>query len=241
MIFPTEGIVLRAVKYGETSLVVKIFTEKFGLQSYLVNGARGRSKTSTAHLYQPASLLEMQVYHQELKNLQRIKECAWSIVYSKIFTEVPRNAIALFMAELLTHSLSQPEENPSLFQFCKESFVALDQSSAARAANFPLYFSIHLCRHLGLGIQNNFSEERPMLDIKEGNFSNSIPSPDTSVAAAHGRIISQLLRTDLSTLEQISLNGKTRMAVLKDLEQYYLWHLPGFSPLKTPDVLSEIL
>lgn len=241
MIYLTEGIVLRPIKYGETSVVVKIFTEKFGLQSYMVNGVRGSSKKSSAHLYQPASLVEMQVYYQELKDLQRVKECSWAVVYDHIFTDVTRNAVALFMTELLTHSLNQPEENPALFQFCKNSFISLDKSNVSEAANFPLYFAVHLCRHLGLGIQNNYSAERSVLDIKEGNFTSSASSSELLGSSEHGGIISQLLRIDPAGLGQIRLHRKTRMAILKELEQYYLWHFPGFSPLKTPDVLSEIL
>ena len=44
MVHKTKGIILRSVKYGETSLIVTAFTELFGLQSYLVNGVRTVSK-----------------------------------------------------------------------------------------------------------------------------------------------------------------------------------------------------
>ena len=43
MVHKTKGIVLRTVKYGETSVIVTILTELFGLQSYLVNGVRTSS------------------------------------------------------------------------------------------------------------------------------------------------------------------------------------------------------
>ena len=47
MLHQTKGIVLRTIKYGETSIVVNIFTELFGIQSYLVNGVRASSKKGT--------------------------------------------------------------------------------------------------------------------------------------------------------------------------------------------------
>jgi DNA repair protein RecO (recombination protein O) len=46
MTHKTKGIVLRNIKYGETSLVVNIFTELFGIQTYLVNGVRSSKKSS---------------------------------------------------------------------------------------------------------------------------------------------------------------------------------------------------
>ena len=74
----TKGIVLKTVKYGETSLIVTAYTELFGIQSYLVNGVRSSSRKGPgkANLFQPAAILDLLVTHNELKNLQRIRELA---------------------------------------------------------------------------------------------------------------------------------------------------------------------
>ena len=117
MIYKTKGIVLRTIKYGETSIVVNIFTELFGIQSYLVNGVRSSGKTLKANFFQPTSILEMEVYHNELKNLQRIKEFKWGYLYKNILNDVTRNLVALYMIELLQKCLKQPENNIDLFQF----------------------------------------------------------------------------------------------------------------------------
>jgi DNA repair protein RecO (recombination protein O) len=79
----TRGIVLRTVKYGETSIIVTIFTELFGVQSYLVNGVRTSTKKGSgkASMFQPAAILELVVYHNELKHLNRIKEFKWAVMY----------------------------------------------------------------------------------------------------------------------------------------------------------------
>jgi len=70
----TKGMVFRTVKYGETSLIVTVYTELFGVQSYLVNGVRTSTKKGPgrANLFQPAAILDLIVYHNELKHLQRI-------------------------------------------------------------------------------------------------------------------------------------------------------------------------
>ena len=77
----TKGIVLKTVRYGETSIIAGIFTELFGLQSYLINGVRITSKKGSgkANLLQPGAILDMVVYHNELRNLQRVKEFKWGI------------------------------------------------------------------------------------------------------------------------------------------------------------------
>src|SRR5580658_7230159 len=123
----TKGIVLRIVKYGETSLVVTIYTELFGVQSYLVNGVRTSSRKGPgkANLFQPAAILDLVVYHNELKNLQRIREFKWDVLYQQIFFSVLKNSVALFMVELLQKCLREPEPNPGLFYFIEDAFLHL--------------------------------------------------------------------------------------------------------------------
>ena len=138
MIHKTKGIVLRSVKYGETSLVLTMFTELFGLQSYIVNGVRTVSKkgSSKSVFFQPAAILDLVVYHNEYKNLQRIKEYKWAHLYQHIFSDVRKNAVAVFMIELLTKCLKQPEASPQLFYFTEDALVHLDEASDTASANF---------------------------------------------------------------------------------------------------------
>src|SRR5438045_5355691 len=100
----TKGIVLRTVKYGETSIIAAMYTELFGLQSYLINGVRTSSRKGPgkASLFQPGAMLDLIVYHNDLKNLQRIKEFKWGYLYKHIFSNILKNAVALFMVELLS-------------------------------------------------------------------------------------------------------------------------------------------
>ena len=93
MLHKTKSIILKTVKYGETSLIVAAYTELFGIQSYLVNGVRTSSKKGSgkANLFQPGSILELIVYHNDLKNLQRIKEFKWAFLYQQVFSDVIKN------------------------------------------------------------------------------------------------------------------------------------------------------
>ncbi len=147
----TKGIVLRTVKYGETSVIVTVFTELFGVQSYLVNGVRTSTKKGSgkASLFQPAAILDLVVYHNELKHLNRIKEFKWGFLYQHILSDVQKNAVALFMVELLTKCLKQPEPNPDLFQFTEDCFLYLDKSNGTAMANLPLFFALHLTHFFG--------------------------------------------------------------------------------------------
>lgn len=223
-------------------MIVSILTELFGIQSYIVNGVRTSGKTSKSHFFQPSSILELQVYHNELKNLQRIKDIRWNVLYKNILSDVTKNSVALFMVELLQKSLKQPEANEDLFHFCEDAFLQLDISDAEITANFPIYFSLQLVPFLGFRLQNNYSDKRNIFNVEDGNFSEENPVASVSVSAETSYYISELLKViHPRDLCEIKMNRKIRSAILKIMESFYQWHIPEFGKMKTLTVLSEIL
>ncbi len=240
----TKGLVLRAVKYGETSLVVTIFTELFGVQSYLVNGVRTSSKKGSgkANVFQPAALLDLVVYHNDLKQLNRIKEFKWAVLYDHIFSDVPKNAVALFMVELLTKCLRQPENNPDLFQFTEDCMLHLDQSRGTVMANLSLFFALHLPVHFGFRLTDNYSPDDGYLDLKEGGYTNRQPGHPYFLEDQQAVVVSQLLKVmQPEELEEIKLNHDFRRQLLHQLENYYALHIQDFGTLKTLQVLRAVL
>jgi DNA repair protein RecO (recombination protein O) len=244
MVHKTKGIVLRTVKYGETSVIVTILTELFGLQSYLVNGVRtGAGKGgSKAGLFQPAAMLDLVIYHQESKNLQRLKEFSWNHLYQLVFDDVVTHAVALFMIELLQKCLKQPEPNPELYYFMEDSLKSLDQAELTVQANFPLFFAIHLAGFFGLRIDDNYSEKRNFLDLEEGYFSELKPSHPHYLENPLSEISSHLLKImHPSELADLHLNREKRRMLLMAYEDFYSMHISGFTSLKTLPVLRTIL
>ena len=240
----TKGIVLRAVKYGETSLIVTIFTELFGLQSYLVNGVRTSSKKGSgkANLFQATAILDMVVYNNELKHLNRIKEFKWSYLYQHIFSDVPKNAVALFMIELLTKCLKQPEANPELFEFCEDAFIHLDESSGSVMANFPLFFALHLPVFFGFRISDEYSDKNSIVDLQEGMFVPGRPDHFHFLEGKQAEVTSELLKMmQPEELEQLKLNHDFRRQLLFAYETYYALHIQDFGTMKTLPVLREVL
>src|SRR5690606_33150461 len=131
--------------------------------------------SNKANLFQPTALLNLVVYHNELKQLQRIREFQWGYVYDKILTDVRRNAIALYLVELFSKCVKQPESNPDLYHFVEDIFMHLDKASDQEAANFPLFFSLHLPVFFGFRFQDNYNERTPYLDLQEGLFTDQPP------------------------------------------------------------------
>ena len=240
----TKGIVLRTVKYGETSVIVSIFTELFGVQSYLVNGVRATSKkgSSKASLFQPTAILDLVVYHNELKQLNRLKEYKWAVIYQNILSDVKRNAIALFMIELLGKCLKQPEANPELFNFAEDAFLHLDNSSDAVAANFPLFFALHLPVFLGLRLNDDYDQTHPYLDLQEGGFVSELPGHPYFLEERQAAVTAELLKVmQPGELSDIKLNSELRRNLLHRYEQYYALHIQEFGTMRSLPVITELL
>src|SRR6185369_5739782 len=137
MLHKTRGIVFRFTKYGETSIIVNIFTELFGLQSYIVNGVRSKSSKNKIALYQPLTLLEMVVYHRENANINRIKEVKCFYPYQTIPVDIKKSALAIFINEVLNKTVKDESHAQDLCTFLMESLQALDQMTE-KAENFHL-------------------------------------------------------------------------------------------------------
>ncbi len=240
----TKGIVLKTVKYGETSLIATLYTELFGVQTYLINGVRTstRKGPGKANLFQPASMLDLVVYHNELKNLQRIREFKWGNLYRHIFFDVLKNAVALFMVEILQKCLKQPEANPDLFYFIEDAFLHLDGSEGRVLANFPLFFALHLAGFFGFRIQDGHNEKASILDLQEGRFVAEPPAHPQVLEGINSYHTVQLLRVQQpDELQELALNQDTRRVLLQAYISFYALHLADFGEMRTLSVLQTVL
>lgn len=244
MIQKTKGVVLRSIKYGETSLIVTMFTELFGLQSYLVNGVRQASKKggAKATFFQPVSILEMVAYHNDFNKLQRLREYKWAFLYQAILSDVRKNAVALFMVELLGKCLKEPEPNPDLFSFMEDALHHLDEAGDAVTGNFPLYFALHLAVFFGFRISDEYTDEKHYLDLQEGVFTALQPNHQFYLQDREAAAVSDILKVQQpQELEQVFLNQEVRRRITHAVEQYYAFHIPEFGSLRTLPVLRELM
>ncbi|MBV9987256.1 MAG: DNA repair protein RecO [Chitinophagaceae bacterium] len=244
MVHTTKGIVLRTVKYGDTSIITTVYTELFGIQSYIVKGVRQSSKRSAgkAGFFQPAAMLEMVVYHNELKHLQFVKEYQWSYLYEHVLFDVVKNTVALYVVELLQHSLKQPEANPELFYLIEDTLKQLDRGNDTLTGNLPLYFTLHLGAELGFGMSGSYSAATPVLDLQEGIFVNERPLHAYYLHDAAAETTSRLLAVQFyNDLENFQLSRSLRRELVLAYQTYLSLHIPDFGEMKSLPILQEIL
>ncbi|MFM8742483.1 MAG: DNA repair protein RecO [Cytophagales bacterium] len=221
MLHKTRGIVFRFTRYGETSIIVSIFTAQFGLQSYIVNGARSKSNKGKMALFQPLTLLDLVVYHKENASIMRIKEVRCFHPYQTLNTDFKKSTIALFLIEVVNKSVKEQSHASDLSHFLADAFVALDKMQRG-AENFHLVFLIHLSRHLGFGVYQ----------------SNEILTPfDTD--QVEQQLLEQLLHADFDTA--LVMSQTQRKNVLDVLLRFYASHIDSFGEMKSLAVVREMV
>ena len=221
MLHKTRGIVFRFTKYGETSIIVNIFTESFGLQSYIVNGVRSSSAKSKIALYQPLTLLDLIVYHREHANINRIKEVKCAYPFHSIFTDVKKSTIGMFILEVMNKTIKEQSHAGEVFEFLFNSIVALDMTMEDNES-FHLTFLLKLSRYLGFGALRGS-------EIVGGRMTSEETEDN----------LDKLVKSGFENIPRFT--RAERNAVLDLLLQFYADHIDTFGELKSVPVLREVL
>jgi len=243
MLHNTKGIVLRVTKYGDTSIIMTAYTELFGLQQYMVKGVRVTSKkgANKGVFYQPAAILQMEVYHSPMKQLQMVKDVSWDFVYQNVYSDVLRNAVATYIVEVLQQTM-QPEPHPELFYLIEDTFKQLDKGGPQLVGNLPIYFLIHLSQNMGFGLQGKYSATTSVLDVREGQFVEKVPAHPYFLEGAEAETASSFLQVQFyNDLDTIVLNGTQRKKILELFQLSLSWHYKKFSEIKSLPILQEVL
>jgi len=240
MLHKTRGIVFKTTDFGESSLVVQVFTEKFGLQSYMVNGAKKPKAKIGRNMLQPLHLLDMVVYHKETGNVQRIKELKNAPMLQNIPYDVIKSSLAMFLNEVLYKAIKQQSPDENLFDFVFSAIEWLDHQTAG-IANFHLLFLIRLTRYLGFYPDRYLAAEADYFDLKNGTFSKYKPESILYLSPPHTQNFTALLQSTFENIANVKLNNDERRYLISKLLDYYALHIEGFGNIKSHEVLEEVL
>jgi DNA repair protein RecO (recombination protein O) len=240
MLIKTRGIILRAIKYRESSLILEIYTEMKGLRKYLISGVRSRKAKTQAGLLQIMSLVDLVAYEREDRDLTRIKEVRPAEIYQRIPFDFRRGSLGLFLAEITRKTIREREENTALFQFLYDSFLFLDRTPDP-IANLHLQFLLELSTFLGFMPTGVHSPETPLFDLREGEFISQLPGHKYYLEEARAAQLQQLLDAPRDVAHQISLSREERRSLLDALILYYRLHMEGLKEIHAHEILRQVM
>lgn len=236
----TRGIVFSQVKYSDTSLVVKIFTEEFGLRSYLVKGARNPRAKIRVALFQPLTILDLIVTSKESQGLQHIREARVAYNYQTVPINIQKASVIVFLDEVLYKSIREEEPNRELFAFLETMLKLLDELKEG-LPHFHLYFITRLTRFLGFYPHGSYSGPDCHFSLVEGRFAEgpSLQGPDILEGPAC-RYLGQLLDASPEGSSKLQATSATRNELLDKMLWYYRYHLSLPGEFKSHAVLHDV-
>jgi DNA repair protein RecO (recombination protein O) len=239
MLVKTKGIIIRSVKYGESSLIFDAYTEEYGLCSFIVGGVRKKKASSPPSLFQLMSWVDMVVYFKNQQHLNRVKETRPLFHYRNIPFDIKKRSLGLFMVEIIQKSIKETEHNSSMFHFIEKSFRLLDETEKP-IRNFHIGFLLHLSGYLGFRPHGNWGPEKPYLDLLNGYFVDS-PHPVYTLSKDTSQRLSECLHCTFDQLTTLSTSRQERKDIVQSLITFYSLHLERFKEINTYKILSEIL
>jgi DNA repair protein RecO (recombination protein O) len=240
MLHKTRGIVFRTIPYSDSSLIVHVYTDQFGLRSYLVSGVHGKKSKMKASLFLPLALVEMNVSNRERSSMHRISEITPLYAWKTIHADMRKSAVLLFLNEMLYKSIREEEPNPDLFDFISHALQILDLSSES-CANFHLVFLSQLAGLLGFSPQGSFSEDTPFFNLAEGHFQSHAPSHNHFMAGGAAKAFSDTIDCNFETSHLVTMPSNTRSELLRKLIEFYQLHISTVKEIKSHTVLEEVL
>ena len=233
----TKAIVFSSLKYGDTSLIVKAFTLSDGLKTYLLKGvlASKRGKLKPAY-FQPLTQLEIVANHKNKGTLENIREVKVNYHYVTLHTNILKNSLTLFLAEMLGNSIFEEEQNQELFYFLEAALQWLDAHE--EISNFHLYFLLRLTKYLGF-YPDTSTTDLPYFDIVEGEFVSQL-SANLILEKENLVYFKRFLGINFDSIHEIKMKKTDRQNLLKSIVLYYELHLQGFRKPKSLAILNEV-
>lgn len=235
-----QGIVLQSVRYGDTSLIVKIYTRECGLQSYIIKGAFSRTSKNRVAFFQALNVIEFVASGKPQSGvLGYVKDVQMAMLLQSIPSDMNKSAILMYMAELLSKSLTGQERHVELYDFIIHSLQWLDLAED-NFANFPLFFTLELSRFLGFYPKSN-DENGPFFDMMEGLFVAQTPIHPYYMEGQTALLFSTMLNMNLEKAMALRLNVNQRRSLLDGLITFVQLHAPFVKTIQSLEILKSVL
>ena len=234
-----KGIVLNTIRYSDKHNIVHIYTDGRGLMSFAIPQGKTHAARMRNAMLMPLSLIDLEATMRNGHELSMLREVRRNYPLATLYSDPIKNAIALFISELLAHVIQEPEGNSYLFRYIEQSVQLLEQMPD-QIANFHICFLFHLGAHLG--IQPNLESYRKgyWFDMTEGVFVPAAVRGHDLLQPQEAQVIHLLSRMTFSNMTVFRFNREERNRMLDVIISYYRLHNAAIGTLRSPDILKQL-
>ncbi len=237
MLISTKAIVLSKIKYKDSDLIVKCFTEKLGVKSYMLKGVLKSKKGKLKVAYfQPLTLLQVEAEYKPNRSLHYFKEVKLLKPYKSLHTNIHKSTVVIFLSELLNSILVEEEENLGLYNYIETALMWFDD--VAHQSNFHFLFLVELSKYLGF-YPDKKNITQPYFNLQEGCFERHCIDK-FCVSEKQSQNLKLLLGTNFDEVNKLVFDKDEKHKLLNMILVYFKLHLEGFKTPKSLEVLNSV-
>ena len=234
-----RGIVLNTIRYSDKHNIVHIYTDGRGLMSCAVPLGKTKAARMRNAMLMPLSLVDIVASIRAGQEMATLREVQRNYPLATIYSDPVKNAIALFISELLTHVIQEPEGNPYMFQYIEQSVKLLEQMPD-HIANFHICFLYHLGAHLGIQPNLDSYSNGYWFDMTDGVFVPAAVQGHMHLQPQEAQVIHLLSRMTFSNMGVFRFNREERNRMLDVIISYYRLHNAAIGTLRSPEILKQL-
>lgn len=238
MLTRTKAILLHHVRYSDSSLIAHFYTQEYGRLSVMVKGISSKRGSARFNYFQPLNIFNTELYYYENRELHNLKEMSLAYVPQRIYGDIHRTTVAMFISELLHNVIREQDVNKMLFDFIESSVISLDEMTAG-ISNFHLWFLVAFTDYAGIG-PSHTEIENCFFDMLTGQFTQLRPMHPDFLDPESAASLNLLLHMPATEVASLRLSGEERTDLLTHLLKYYSLHLPGIRQMKSLQVLKDV-
>ncbi len=261
MIVKTEAIVLRTLKYRDTSKIVILFTEDYGKLQCIAKGARSWKNKYGASL-EPLAHTQVVFYKKEQRELHLISQATLLSSFKNIHTSLEHFIHAYGIIELLYRTTHSEEKNEILYKLLLNTLQMMDKVEDPKLlfSSFQLKYaslmgftpSLTHCSKCGKAFETTHAVE---WRIKEGialchkcsgNINGTLvhnissTSQRVRLSGADVGLLQKLLSIDIQFISSLELNNIQRNLIESAVRSYIEYHMSDGKPLQSLALLESV-
>ena len=234
-----KGIVLNTIRYSDKHNIVHIYTDGLGLMSCAVPQGKTHAARMRNAMLMPLSLIDLEANVHSGRELAQLREVRRNFPLATLYSDPMKNAIAMFISELLAHVIQEPEGNPPLFSYIEQSIQLLEQIPS-QFANFHICFLYHLGAHLGIQPNVDSYHNGYWFDMTDGVFVPAVVRGHMHLQPREAHVIHLLSRMTFRNMGIFRFSRDERNRMLDVIIGYYRLHNAAIGTLRSPDILKQL-
>ena len=234
-----EGIVINVIKYNDKHNIAHIYTDKLGMLAFLVRQGTTHASRMRNAMFMPLSLIGFEARLQPGRELGTLHDVRRTAVLMSIYSDPMKNAVAMFVSELLSHTIQEQEQNMVLYSYIKSCILRLEESRTS-IANFHICFLYQLGQFIGIQPDIDSYHEGYWFNMSEGVYTQHPHAGAKMLPPSQAQVLPLLSRMTFDNMHHFKFTREQRNEMLEIILNYYRLHHSTLGTLRSPDVLKQL-